>query len=649
MKRVWITCLSLVLLLTGIPLGAVNVSAASNADLIFAFLKDEMGLNSAAACGVLANMEAESGFDPNRYGDGGKSYGICQWYNTRFTALRDWCSANGYDYTTLTGQLNYLKFELSANDSNYLWNGKTIYDLLTSVEDTMKGAYDAGYAWCFYYEVPANKAVRAIRRGNLAIYAYWPVYGDGSDVMATQLTANGVNYPINLKTGQPFEVFGTISSPNYLEWVHCFVTDADGTEMFSGSYGFTVAEKEQKIKTYNINLLDAGMLFSDLAGGTYTYYVKALDDKGYFVSVEKTFTVTESDTTIETVFQECVHEHTAIADYTWGLWVTEKSATCTVAGKKSRTCYCGATETVKIKATGHTFDNTVASDEYLKSAATCTSAAVYYKSCSCGQRGTITFKSGSKRGHTYTNACDTSCNICGATRTIKHDYKAATCTRAKTCKKCGVTSGSKLGHSYDKVVTKASATANGSIKYMCTRCKYTASNVTTVYKASKISLSKTTFAYNGKVQKPSVVVKDSKGNKIASSNYTVTYATGCKNVGTYKVTVKFKGNYTGTKSLTFKINPAKTAVSSLTAGSKKLTVKWTKKTTQVTGYQVQYSTTKSFKSYKTKTFTSYSKTSLTLTGLKAKTTYYVRVRTYKTVGGVKYYSGWSTVKSQKTK
>ena len=74
-----------------------------------------------------------------------------------------------------------------------------------------------------------------------------------------------------------------------------------------------------------------------------------------------------------------------------------------------------------------------------------------------------------------------------------------------------------------------------------------------------------------------------------------------------------------------------------------------KKTTQITGYQIQYSTDKAFKSYKTKTVSSYKTTSTTLTGLSAKKTYYVRIRTYKTVNGVKYYSGWSTVKYLKTK
>ncbi len=67
------------------------------------------------------------------------------------------------------------------------------------------------------------------------------------------------------------------------------------------------------------------------------------------------------------------------------------------------------------------------------------------------------------------------------------------------------------------------------------------------------------------------------------------------------------------------------------------------------GYEVQYSTSKKFSSAKTKKVTSNKTTSVTLKSLKAKKTYYVRVRTYKTVDGKKYYSAWSSHKYKKTK
>lgn len=176
MKKLLSALLATMLLVTCIP---ISVHAASNAEIIFDFLKNDIGFNSAAACGVLANIEKESSFNPNASGDNGASYGICQWNTFRFTALQNWCGANGYDYTTLDGQLHYLQFELSANNSNYLWNGKTIYNKLIAVTDTAEGAYTAAYDWCYYFEVPANRQKRAIERGDLAVSTYWPAYGEG--------------------------------------------------------------------------------------------------------------------------------------------------------------------------------------------------------------------------------------------------------------------------------------------------------------------------------------------------------------------------------------------------------------------------------------------------------------------------------------
>ncbi len=161
-----------------------------------------------------------------------------------------------------------------------------------------------------------------------------------------------------------------------------------------------------------------------------------------------------------------------------------------------------------------------------------------------------------------------------------------------------------------------------------------------------LRISATEYTYNGKAKKPSVKIYDSKGKTLSSKYYTITYDKGRKNVGKYKVTVKFKGKYSGTKKFYFTINPDDTSISKVTALKTSLKVTLKKKSKQVTGYQIQYSTSKSFKSAKTKTTKS---TSYTIKSLKAKKTYYVRVRTYKTVGGKKYYSEWSKVKSKKTK
>lgn len=165
-----------------------------------------------------------------------------------------------------------------------------------------------------------------------------------------------------------------------------------------------------------------------------------------------------------------------------------------------------------------------------------------------------------------------------------------------------------------------------------------------------VKLGATSYTYDGKVKTPTVTVKNAAGKVLKkNTDYTVTYATGRKNVGTYKVTVKFKGNYTGTKTASFVINPPKTALTSVVAGSKRFTAKWTRKSTQVTGYQIQYATSSSFKRAKTVNVTSYKTVSKLVKSLKGNTRYYVRVRTYKTVGKTKYYSSWSTAKKVTTK
>ncbi len=105
-----------------------------------------------------------------------------------------------------------------------------------------------------------------------------------------------------------------------------------------------------------------------------------------------------------------------------------------------------------------------------------------------------------------------------------------------------------------------------------------------------------------------------------------------------------KGSYTGTKTIA---RLTGTSLSSVTnSSSKKMTVKWSK-ASSVTGYQIQYSTSSSFSSYTTVTVSGASNVSKVISGLTKGKTYYVRIRTYKTVSGTKYYSAWSSKKSVK--
>lgn len=235
-----------------------------------------------------------------------------------------------------------------------------------------------------------------------------------------------------------------------------------------------------------------------------------------------------------------------------------------------------------------------------------------------------------------------------------------TCTKngvyTRTCTECGEKKSDqikKLGHSYKTVTTKATMSKAGSIVKKCAVCGKVDSN-TAIAKIKFVKLSKKKFTYNGKAQKPTVTVKDSNGKTLKQgTDYTVKYSSGCKNVGQYTVTVKFKGNYSGTKTLTFTIVPKGTSVSKLAAGKKQFSVKWKKQATQTSGYEIQYSTSSKMKNAKTVTIKKTGTTSTTVKKLKSGKKYYVRVRTYKTVKingkSVKLYSSWSSIKNIKTK
>ena len=94
--------------------------------------------------------------------------------------------------------------------------------------------------------------------------------------------------------------------------------------------------------------------------------------------------------------------------------------------------------------------------------------------------------------------------------------------------------------------------------------------------------------------------------------------------------------------------PQAVSLSKLEAGPNALTAKW-KKGKDIDGYEIEYSLKKNFKGSKKVTISKAKTTRFTLEGLKSKKKYYVRIRTFKTEKGKKYYSEWSKALSKKTK
>ncbi len=208
---------------------------------------------------------------------------------------------------------------------------------------------------------------------------------------------------------------------------------------------------------------------------------------------------------------------------------------------------------------------------------------------------------------------------------------------------------------YKTITTPASISKDGSIVVKCSNCGDVKST-TTIAKIKSIALNKTSFTENGKVQKATVVAKDSANKTIAANNYTVSYSnSNSKKPGIYIATVKFNGkNYTGTKKLTYKINakaPAKTTVKLSKAKKTSLKASWSK-VANATSYEVQYGTSKSFKGAKTVKVSSKS-SSKVLTKLKKNKKYYVRVRAVRTVKvdnkNTTLRASWSSAKNLKTK
>jgi len=171
----------------------------------------------------------------------------------------------------------------------------------------------------------------------------------------------------------------------------------------------------------------------------------------------------------------------------------------------------------------------------------------------------------------------------------------------------------------------------------------TANNDITKATVSGIS----TKAFTGKAITQNVTVKI--GNTVLKNgtDYTVSYSNN-KKVGKATVKITGKGKYGGVITKTFKINPAKQEIQKLTAKSKAFFVDWAQKGS-ATGYEIQYATNSKFTGAKKVTITNNKTDKTTVSKLSANKKYYVRVRSYTTVGGTKYYGAWSAVKNVTTK
>ncbi len=179
------------------------------------------------------------------------------------------------------------------------------------------------------------------------------------------------------------------------------------------------------------------------------------------------------------------------------------------------------------------------------------------------------------------------------------------------------------------VEKKATTSDDGKKKLRCTKCIELKDEV--INRIGEITLSQYSYDYDGTAKKPSVVVKDCNGIVISDDNYDVVYS-GNVEIGTGKVAVNFKNEYSGSVSKEFVIKGSNKPQVQLTAGDGKITATWDA-VNGATNYRVF---TQMNGAYTTAGYTT--STSYTIDGLAKGTKYGVLVLAY--VNGA--WTPWTT-------
>ncbi len=298
---------------------------AANTAAIYNYLTKTMGLNKAAACGVMININAESAMSPinlqNTYnskfglsdsaytnavnkGKGsyktssGRSknfktdsggYGLCQWTSSgRKTNLLNRALSSKKSIGDINMQLGFLNTELQGYQQ--------VWTTLKKVPNNAAGAYIAAAEFCLAFEIPANTVSTAASRGKNCLSNYWKTYS-GSSASATGtsfLSLCGYSYPTAVRTGKGMDVTGYAVSNYTIKSITGKIVNSSGKAVYSKtvSPGTTA---------YKLSKLDGAMKFSALRAGTYTYVITAKDSLGKTVTASHGFKVSASGSTTKTL------------------------------------------------------------------------------------------------------------------------------------------------------------------------------------------------------------------------------------------------------------------------------------------------------------------------------------------------------------
>lgn len=169
-----------------------NPNIVADEKKCYKYLNENMGLCSAAACGILSNLYYESKYnseilqidslvslnfsdkqytkavDNGSYKDFGcdlTGYGLVQWtLPSRKEALLRYAKKTGRSIGNMEMQLEFFAMEIKEY--------KAVWKLITECENSAEGAYSVGYDVCYYYEQPLEKESDSVIRGNYAAALY---------------------------------------------------------------------------------------------------------------------------------------------------------------------------------------------------------------------------------------------------------------------------------------------------------------------------------------------------------------------------------------------------------------------------------------------------------------------------------------------
>lgn len=317
-------------------------------------------------------------------------------------------------------------------------------------------------------------------------------------------------------------------------------------------------------------------------------------------------------------------------NHTFGSWMETLPASCTKEGSRSHSCIkCCYLETQPIEKSQHQFDGW-----NILTPPTCSLQGI--KTLTCVLCKTI------KQEIIPTSSHNPGKWIINWQATCQVNGK-----KELHCILCGQiiqeTEMQRLPHKYGywNIHQQATYTHTGRKTRSCSICGK--ADLVIIPKLSRKSISKAVTStikqktYNGKPQKPSI--KLILNNKLLKKNkdYSLLYKNN-KKPGKATITIKGKRNYYGTKNLYFFIAPKAPIIHSFNNSHKRTLTIRIRKTIYASGYQLKYSTSKSFKSFKV---TNFSGSSKTLRNLSSNKTYYMKIRSFKKLGNKKVVGPYS--------